>query len=313
VSILNKIIPVNRDVLIVEDSKAISMLLDSFLKKLNYQKIHVAHSGKEAIKTFQDLTKAGTVPLVMLDYGLPDMTGTEIMTKLLNTKPETKIIVVTAESQTDEKIKDVLRNGAYLFIQKPIRFENLKNALEIAEEEEEILDNSIDMGTFQQINSLLRSSTKVSIARIAEYTMLNTKKIQSYLENLESHGKAKRLGSYKEISCNSCGSVKLGKNFKCPSCSSPNFIQDTLIEHFSCGNVSVQDSYKNENCPKCHKAIKIIGVDHKLVKNYYICQYCHDKFAEPFLEHQCMRCNNKIDLEQAKWVVSESYTSVINQ
>ena len=106
-----------------------------------------------------------------------------------------------------------------------------------------------------------------------------------------------------------CNSVKIGQNFSCPSCGKTNFKQGKLIEHFKCGNVSVEDSYKNNICPKCHKEIKIIGVDYKTIENYYICSDCGEKFPEPIIEYMCIRCNNKFKLEQAKWITSEGFRS----
>ncbi|MDE1727671.1 MAG: hypothetical protein KGI02_00120 [Thaumarchaeota archaeon] len=60
------------------------------------------------------------------------------------------------------------------------------------------------------------------------------------------------------------------------------------MEHFKCGNVSVENSYKENKYPKCHKEIKILGVDYKTMDNYYICNDCEDKFSDPSQDFFCV-------------------------
>ena len=61
------------DVLIVEDSPAISMLLKNYLEKLGYTQIHTCTNGSTAIETFKGLVIMEKHPIVLLDYMLPDM------------------------------------------------------------------------------------------------------------------------------------------------------------------------------------------------------------------------------------------------
>ncbi|MFB5603889.1 MAG: two-component system response regulator, partial [Candidatus Nitrosomaritimum aestuariumsis] len=60
-------------VLIVEDSKAVTMLLKSFLEKLDYPDIHSCDNGYTAVNEFKKLVKTNTPPIVLLDFMLPDM------------------------------------------------------------------------------------------------------------------------------------------------------------------------------------------------------------------------------------------------
>ena len=61
------------DVLIIEDSPAIGMLLKNYLEKLGYSKIHTCTNGSTAIQTFKELANQDRHPIVLLDYMLPDM------------------------------------------------------------------------------------------------------------------------------------------------------------------------------------------------------------------------------------------------
>ena len=86
------------DVLIVEDSPAIGMLLKNYLKKLEYTHIHICGNGTDAIATFTDLVSQGKQPVVLLDYMLPDMDARSILTQMLEVKPDVRVILETANT-----------------------------------------------------------------------------------------------------------------------------------------------------------------------------------------------------------------------
>ena len=297
-----------KNILIIEDSLAVATLIQDFLKKLGYNDIEICTSGKTGIQVFGDLVNSNKMPVIILDYSLPDMNANDIMSELFIISPNAKIIIQSASEKTDESIKDVLRHGAYQYLEKPIRFENIKTTMEILEKENKILENE-PVDNTKETDALLKSSTRISLARISEYTGKKKEEVLEYLNKLKEEQKVVQLEDIKEISCNMCSSVKIGQNFHCSGCNSSNFKHGKLIEHFKCGNVSVEDSYKNDTCPKCHKEIKIIGVDYKVIDNYYICNDCQEKFPEPTMDYVCIRCNNKFKLEQAKWNTSEGFRS----
>jgi len=297
-----------KSVLIIEDSLAVATLIQDFLKKLNYQNVIICNNGKSGIQVFGELVNSDKMPIVILDYSLSDMNAHDIMSEIFRIRSDAKIIIETANERTDESIKDVLRQGAYQYIEKPIRFENIKSAMAILEKEDKIIENASDDNP-KEMDSLLRSTMRISLARISEYTGKKREEVLEYLKKLKDEGGVVPIESIKDISCNMCDSVKIEQNFSCPSCNKTNFKQGKLIEHFKCGNVSIEDSYKNDICPKCHKEIKIIGVDYKTIDNYYVCSDCGEKFPEPIIEYVCIRCNNKFKLEQAKWITSEGFRS----
>ena len=297
------------DVLIIEDSMATTILLRDFLKKLGYENIESCNNGKTGIRVFSDLNSAGKRPIVLLDFHLPDINAKEVMSSIFDIRPDAKIILETADSKSDEQIKDALRGGAYLYIEKPIRFENLKNIFETLEQERTILEDK-PSADLEKVQTILKSSSRMSLARLAEYSGTPSDYLERHLLQLEDKKVIMKISDIKEVSCSQCGSLRILPNFFCPSCKSTNFIQGKLIEHFKCGNVSVEDSYKDNKCPKCHKEIKILGVDYKSMDNYYICQDCGDKFPEPSQDYFCVKCSNRFPLEQAKWVSSPGYKTV---
>ena len=298
-----------KGILIIEDSLAVATLIQDFLQKLGYQDIYICDNGETGIRVFKELVKANKSPIILLDYTLPDMNADAVMTEIFAMHPDTKIIIESASEKTDEAIKDVLRHGAYQYLEKPIRFENLKNTMQILEEEDKILENK-PQDTHKQIGSLLNSSVQISLARISEYCNMKKEEALEKLKQLESERRVVKLQDIKEISCNMCGSVKIGQTFHCSACNSSNFKHGKLIEHFKCGNISLEETYQGNICPKCHKEIKTIGVDYRVLENYYVCNDCGDKFAEPSYEYLCLRCNNRFKLDHAKWITSEGFRAI---
>ena len=294
------------DILIIEDSVAIALLLKDFLKKLGYENVTTSDTGKSGIQAFSDLEAAGKRPIVLLDFHLPDMNANEVMASIFNIRPDAKIILETADSKSDEQIKNALRGGAYLYIEKPIRYENLKSIFETLEKEQSIIEET-SSGDLERILLHLKSSSRISFARLAEYAKAENELLEKYLLQLESEKKIMKISEIKEVSCTQCGSIRILPNFFCPACNSTNFVQGKLIEHFKCGNVSVEDSYKENKCPKCKKEIKILGVDYKSMDNYYMCNDCGDKFSDPSQDYICVKCSNRFPLEKAKWVTSTGY------
>jgi response regulator of citrate/malate metabolism len=298
-----------KGILIIEDSLAVATLIQDFLQKLGYQDIHICDNGKTGIQVFKKLVKANKPPIILLDYTLPDMNADAVMREIFAMHPDTKIIIESASEKTDEAIKDVLRHGAYQYLEKPIRFENLKNTMQILEEEDKILENK-PQDTHKQIGSLLNSFVQISLARISEYCNMKKEEALERLKQLESERRIVKLQDIKEISCNMCESVKIGQTFHCPACNSSNFKHGKLIEHFKCGNISLEETYQGNICSKCHKEIKTIGVDYRVLENYYVCNDCGDKFAEPSYEYLCLRCNNRFKLDHAKWITSEGFRAI---
>lgn len=296
-------------VLIIEDSLATTILLRDFLKKLGYASIETCNTGKAGVQAFSDLENSGKKPIVLLDFHLPDMHAKEVMDSIFKIRPDTKIILETADAKSDEQIKDALRGGAYLYIEKPIRYENLKNVFATLEKERDILEEE-PSNDLEKITSLLGPSSRMSFARLSEYSNTGNDLLKKYLLQLENEKKIMKIAEMKEVSCNQCNSLRILLHFFCPACNSTNFKQGKLIEHFKCGNVSVEESYTDDKCPKCHKEIKILGVDYKSMDNYYTCNDCGDKFPDLSQDYICIKCDNRFPLEKAKWINSQGYKAV---
>jgi len=115
-------------ILVVEDDNIFS----SYLKKLlsyNGYSIQLARNGQEALR---HISRENT-DLVLLDIGLPDMDGRQLLKKIGSDAPDTPVILMTGDASI-ESATDALKNGAYDFLAKPLEpnklFITLQNALD---------------------------------------------------------------------------------------------------------------------------------------------------------------------------------------
>ena len=311
-------------VLIVEDSKAIGMLLKNYLEKLGYSEIYICETGSAAVTTFNDLISQNKEPIVLLDYMLPDMDARSVLTQILEKQPNVRVILETATEKDDEGIKELIRLGVYHYLEKPIRFESLKNIIETIEKEQAFFSKEAEQVEFlkqaehevqQKINDkidfLLKSHGQISLNMTVQLMKVPEDVVQTHLKELVSAGKIVQLDEKKEISCNQCDSVKIVQTFSCPTCKKNNFNMAKLIEHFSCGNFSEEKKYVDNLCPKCKKEIKAVGVDYRTITGRYICNSCDDIFTELSTTLLCLKCESRFTMDDAKWKTGPYY-KVIN-
>lgn len=310
-------------VLIIEDSPAIGMLLKNYLEKLGYTQILTCTNGSTAIKTFKELVTLEKHPIVLLDYMLPDMDARSILTQMLEVQPNARVVLETATEKDDEGIKELIRLGVYQYLEKPIRFENLKSIFETIEKEQSFFEKESEQVKMiqqenqeeeqkihDQINFIISSSKQISLNLLEQLIGFSNKSIPSYLKELEDKKKILRIDDKKEIACNQCDSVKITQVFYCPSCKSSNFRLGKLIEHYDCGNISEENMYINDLCPSCNKVIKALGVDYRVMQNHYICNNCKGFFSEISTYYLCLKCENKFKLDECRWKSSPNYKAI---
>ena len=100
-------------VLIIEDDKAISNFISRALSANDYRSIP-AYTGKEGLSLFF----SHGPDLVLLDLGLPDMDGLEILAQLRGLPRETPVIIISARDREAEKVR-ALDMGADDYVVKP--------------------------------------------------------------------------------------------------------------------------------------------------------------------------------------------------
>ncbi|MFW5961532.1 MAG: diguanylate cyclase [bacterium] len=112
------------NILIVDDDRDMRLLLESYLRKLEVDKIHFTDTAQ---KTYQllnidDLKSDPEVDLIILDIILDQENGIEICKKIKKSPAyrEVPIIMITAQKES-EYLKEAFEAGAMDYIKKPFK------------------------------------------------------------------------------------------------------------------------------------------------------------------------------------------------
>lgn len=120
----------NYPVLIVDDNEGVCILIARMLSNLGFKSIYIANSAKQAYSIFgTQIAEESTDPIIFLDLRLPDVPGEKVAKKIIEIRPSSRIILVTAEDSTAESAQEAMRQGAAAYIQKPIGLAKIKAVL----------------------------------------------------------------------------------------------------------------------------------------------------------------------------------------
>lgn len=126
-------------VLIVEDDRPVRNLIVTTLKSHDYRYL-TAENGKNAIME----ASSHNPDMVLLDLGLPDIDGTEVITNIRGWS-NMPIIVISARSEDSDKIT-ALDAGADDYLTKPFSVEELLARLRVTQRRLLLLKSSNDAG-----------------------------------------------------------------------------------------------------------------------------------------------------------------------
>ena len=110
-------------ILVVDDERLVRWSLQQKLEQWGYH-VSLAADGATALGRIQ----LDNPDLITLDVKLPDMTGIDVLAELRDRNIRIPVIVITAFGIVDDAVRS-LKLGAYDFIEKPINFEKLENAI----------------------------------------------------------------------------------------------------------------------------------------------------------------------------------------
>ncbi|MBI1967631.1 MAG: response regulator [Gemmatimonadetes bacterium] len=111
-------------VLVVDDEDGIRHALDRFLTRLGYRVVQAA-SGPAALVVMER-----EQPIALLsDIRMPNMTGVELVPKVLAHDPDVAIIMLTAIDEPRTAI-ECLKLGAYDYLIKPVDLDELELSLQ---------------------------------------------------------------------------------------------------------------------------------------------------------------------------------------
>lgn len=114
-------------VLLVEDDKPLSNALAVSLQNANYA-VDCVFTGRDALVTLQ----AGENDIVILDLGLPDMDGLDVLKSIRKRLTTLPVLILTARDKTLDKISG-LDAGADDYLPKPFEIDELLARLRVLE------------------------------------------------------------------------------------------------------------------------------------------------------------------------------------
>lgn len=113
-------------ILIIDDEPRMCDSLEALLQAENYT-IAAAQSGQQALNLIGGIR----FDLILMDYVLPDIPGSQLLHDIRERSPGSALIVMTGYASVDKAV-DALRSGAHDFLQKPFDYGELKEKISAA-------------------------------------------------------------------------------------------------------------------------------------------------------------------------------------
>ncbi|MDX2441979.1 MAG: response regulator [Desulfobacterales bacterium] len=109
----------NSKILIADDEPRLCSSLKTLLSTRNYE-VQTCNSGNESLKYLTN----DKFELILLDIFMEDMTGFQVIEKIMNQAIDTSVIIMTGNASTDSAVR-ALRMGANDYLKKPFEPEEL--------------------------------------------------------------------------------------------------------------------------------------------------------------------------------------------
>ena len=107
-------------ILVVDDDKTLADNLVEYLSELGYQ-ASPAYGGREGLSMFEQ----GDFQLVITDLKMPDMDGMELLDAVKALDSRAVVMVITGYG-TIESAVEAIKKGAYDYIPKPLKMDELE-------------------------------------------------------------------------------------------------------------------------------------------------------------------------------------------
>lgn len=123
----------NPKILVVDDDESIRKVLAAVLEENGYM-VDTAENGKEAIEK----TNTRFYNLILCDIRLPDYEGTTLITKMRETVPKMRKIIITGFPSLQNAV-EALNKGADAYIMKPFDMDKVLQTIkeQIKKQQEE--------------------------------------------------------------------------------------------------------------------------------------------------------------------------------
>jgi two-component system, chemotaxis family, chemotaxis protein CheY len=115
--------------LVVDDSRAVRMILAKILRGLEYEVLEAAN-GREALEVMR--VEKTSVKLVLVDWNMPEINGLELLKRLRQDPELSSLVVVMVTTETElHQMKAALEAGANEYVMKPFTRDIVVEKLEL--------------------------------------------------------------------------------------------------------------------------------------------------------------------------------------
>jgi len=167
------------NVLIVEDEKSLAKEMQTFLKNEGFV-CDIAYTGKEASEKIY----VNPYDFLLLDLGLPDYEGLDLLKETKEANQEAAVIILTARGSTDDKVKG-LNLGADDYLAKPFSLLELSSRMQaIIRRKHGLKKSTMDVNGFTvdlTNRSIAFKTTTISLTKkefdILQYLLINKNRV----------------------------------------------------------------------------------------------------------------------------------------
>jgi two-component system, NtrC family, response regulator AtoC len=115
--------PLMNRILVIDDESSIRESLEMFLREKGLE-VLTAGGGYEGL----EICAQRQPQVIILDIRLPDISGLDVLKRIVAADPEAKVIMITAYHDMETTI-EAMRQGAYDYIHKPLDVDELEQAV----------------------------------------------------------------------------------------------------------------------------------------------------------------------------------------
>jgi len=165
-------------ILIIDDDPGTVKTLSDILRIKGYE-LFTAKNGMEGL----DILKQFFVNLAIIDLGLPDMSGLEVLGRVKATNPFIEVIILTGNASLNSAI-EAMNRGVFSYLLKPYDMKqlmlNIRHALERQRDQEKIAAQNIEL---KRINSKLREVNTI-LEKDTQERKLREKKLRVSMDQI---------------------------------------------------------------------------------------------------------------------------------
>jgi CheY-like chemotaxis protein len=158
-----------RRILLVDDDRALRFVLAALLRDAGHT-VETAGDGPEALA----LVQAGAFDLVLLDIGLPSMSGLDVLART-RARPDPPLVIIMTADDTPEAVLESARHQAFRFLRKPFPPNTIV----------EVVNDAIQPAAGLQFEVVSARPEWLEI--VAPCTLEMADRVQSFVMHLDAH------------------------------------------------------------------------------------------------------------------------------